>query len=159
MCDSKLSGLHTFESTTISLVKKPKNRLWVHETLISEVIFTTLTENSSAITIDSLGPSKYSSYPKWLQGHISMHSIALKLSEHFYLLMEKTLGCYFQDNLLTIRKYRATRKHHGDVWKLNVLHLHGRFKNCLWILVSRMAWYISYFKWKKEKNMNKIFST
>ena len=33
-----------------------KGRLWVHETPVFEVIFTTLTENSSIITNDTKGP-------------------------------------------------------------------------------------------------------
>ena len=49
LCDSKLSGLHAFGN---------------HETPILEVIFLTLTENSSVITNDTQGPQKYPHHRK-----------------------------------------------------------------------------------------------
>ena len=85
--DSTISGIYTFEIMAISLsLKRDKNhkgRLWVHETPILEVMFVTLTENSSVITYDT-------------QGHTSMRNMALKLPRYFYLLMEKPLSYYFQ---------------------------------------------------------------
>ena len=54
-CGSKLSGLHTFDNTTISLNQKrrknQKGPLQVNETL--EVIFVNLTENLSVVTIET----------------------------------------------------------------------------------------------------------
>ena len=62
LCDSKLSGLCTFDNIDISLSQKrgkyQKGRLWVHETLILEVIFVTLIENSFAETNSMEGTSK-----------------------------------------------------------------------------------------------------
>ena len=51
LCDSKLFSLRQKQKT--------EDRLIVHETTILEVIFVTLTENSSAITNDTEGPQKY----------------------------------------------------------------------------------------------------
>ena len=52
--DSKLSGSRTCDDITISLSQKrgknQKSRLQVHETLILEIIFVTLTEISSVDT-------------------------------------------------------------------------------------------------------------
>ena len=39
---------------------------------------------------------KYPHHQKQLQGHTSMHNMALKLSWYFYLLMERPLVRYFQ---------------------------------------------------------------
>ena len=71
--------------------------MWVHETPIVEVIFVTLIENWSVITMT----------PRDLRHiHITGNSccrdallcvnMALKLPQYFYLLMEKPLGRYFQ---------------------------------------------------------------
>ena len=72
----------------------------VNETPILEVTFVTLTENSSVITNDPQGPWKHPHHQNKLLGHMSMHSMALKLPQYFYLLMEKPLGCYFQVRFL-----------------------------------------------------------
>ena len=63
LCDSTLSGLRAFDNMVISLSQKrgenPKSWLWVHETLILEIIFVTLTEDSSAVINDTQGPREY----------------------------------------------------------------------------------------------------
>ena len=56
--DSRLSGLHPFNK------KWPKSE--TSETLILEVIFVTLTENSSVRTIDTQGLQKYPHHQKQL---------------------------------------------------------------------------------------------
>ena len=60
LCNSKLSGLHLFDNEAtiihwVKICKKWKGRLWVHKTLILEVIFLTLTGNSSVVTNDTQG--------------------------------------------------------------------------------------------------------
>ena len=56
-CGSKLSGLHTFDNTTISLNQKrrknQKGPLQVNETLILEVTFVNFTENLSVVKIET----------------------------------------------------------------------------------------------------------
>ena len=53
LCNSKLSGLHPFDTMAmihwVKIDKKHKSRLWAHELPILEVIFVTLTENASAV--------------------------------------------------------------------------------------------------------------
>ena len=44
--------------------QKQKGRLWVHGTAILEVIFVTLTDNSSVITNDTQGTWKYPQHQK-----------------------------------------------------------------------------------------------
>ena len=60
--DSKLSGLHLVDNMLIihwiKIAQRQKGRLWVHETPTLEVIFITLTENSSAVTNYYHGPQK-----------------------------------------------------------------------------------------------------
>ena len=62
LCDSKLSGLHPFDKMVVThwvknrsktKSQKQKSRLCVHETQIFEVIFVTLTENSSVVKYDT----------------------------------------------------------------------------------------------------------
>ena len=63
-----------------------------------EAIFVTLTEHTSAITNDTLGPQKYPYHWKLLQGYTSMHRHGTKTTMIFLSAeIEKPLGCYFQD--------------------------------------------------------------
>ena len=90
--DAKLSGLHPFGNMVIiqrsngnKNRSKQIGRMQAHETLILEVIFVTLTENSSVIKNDTQG----------LQKDLHHQLMALKLSQYFHLLIEKPLGRYF----------------------------------------------------------------
>ena len=49
--------------------QKQKDRLRVHETPIREVIFVTLTNNSSLVTNDTQEPWKYRHHRKYLWGY------------------------------------------------------------------------------------------
>ena len=61
-CDSKLSGLRSFDK--LAIIHWVENRLWVYETPIFEVIFVTVTEGSYVVTNDTQGPWKYSYHLK-----------------------------------------------------------------------------------------------
>ena len=56
MCDSNLLGVYPFVNmaifTELKIGQKQKGRLWVYEKPILELIFLTITENSSVITND-----------------------------------------------------------------------------------------------------------
>ena len=98
MRDSNLSVLCSSDNMAISLkiCQKQKSRLQVHDTPILEVICVTLTENSSVVTNDTQWPRKYPHQWKYLLGHTSIHNMALRLSQYFYLLMETSRDHYFQ---------------------------------------------------------------
>ena len=73
----------------VLLIIQPFHRV---QTPIHELISVTLTENSSVATNDTQGPQKYLYHQKQLQRHTSMWGMALKLSQYFYLPIEKPLG-------------------------------------------------------------------
>ena len=108
--NSKLSDLHAFDNMAIvdcvKIGQKWKGRLWVHETAILEVIFVTLTENSSAVSNDfkNIYTTRNSCRNK-----LPCENLTLKLPWYFYLLMEKPLGCYF--GLHKTRQHDETRRH------------------------------------------------
>ena len=80
LCDSKLTGLHTFDNWPfydLKISQKDKGRLWVHETPILELIFVTLTENSSVVTNNTQEP----------QGHYFqiLHAYDQATRKHLFL--------------------------------------------------------------------------
>ena len=78
MCDSKLFGLRPFDNMAISWVKdrsEKESSLWVHGAPILDLIFVTLTENSSVVTNYSKGTVKCPDHRKYLL----LNTMALKL--------------------------------------------------------------------------------
>ena len=68
----------------------------MHETPIPEVIFVTLTENLSVVTNDTRDLRNIHTTGNSCRDALSCMNMALKLTQYFYLLMEKPLGRYFQ---------------------------------------------------------------
>ena len=85
--------------------------MWVHETLIFDRIFVTLTENSSVLTCKTQGSREY---PTPLEQAVGRHfhvQHGTKITTVFDLLVGKPPGRIFQVCLLAIWWYSVTRKH------------------------------------------------
>ena len=76
-----------------------------------ELIFVTLTENSSVVTNDTQEPQKYPHHQKKLKWHTSMGEMTLKLPQYFNLLMENLLVATSKFGFLTVKRHSVTRKH------------------------------------------------
>ena len=95
MCDSNLLGVYPFVNmaifTELKIGQKQKGRLWVYEKPILELIFLTITENSSVITND-------------IRDLRSIYNARNSCRDSY-------LATAVQFYLLTIRQHSATRKH------------------------------------------------
>ena len=95
LCDSNLLGVYPFVNmaifTELKIGQKQKGRLWVYEKPILELIFLTITENSSVITND-------------IRDLRSIYNARNSCRDSY-------LATAVQFYLLTIRQHSATKKH------------------------------------------------
>ena len=115
MCDSELSGLHPFDNMAkIHQIKnrsKQKGRLWAHETPFFEVIFVTLTENSSFVTNDTQEPHISTPTKVAVGTHFHVRHGTKTTPVFFTCWWRSLLVTTSKFSLLTIRWHSATRDH------------------------------------------------
>ena len=121
LCDSKWSGLHPFGKMVI--IHWIKNRLRVHETPILEVIFVSLTENSSIMTNYTQGPWKYP--PKITVGtqfHVQHGTKTTPVclpndGEAFWLVLPSSVSLLAGSTVQPENTYSCILKMTGQVWE------------------------------------------